>query len=64
MQKSVDIRGNGCEPEATGRIVVSDKPKVIQMFQGEQVPIYETEVIASVEDITYLVEGYENEEEA
>jgi hypothetical protein len=63
MRQKLDIQGNGCEPEATGRIVVSDRPKVIQMFQGEQVPVYETEVIASVEDITYMVEEYESEQE-
>jgi hypothetical protein len=55
--RKLEIVGMGCAPAVGGKLIVSDKPIRTYTFQGEEVPVYEHEVIASVEDVTDWVDG-------
>ena len=50
-RKKLRIVGIGFEPRVGGRIAVSDEPIEIFEMEGERVPVYEQETIATVKEI-------------
>jgi hypothetical protein len=61
-EKALRIIGIAPEPEAGGRLLISDRPWAVEMVNGEEVPLYEYENISMVEDISHLLEHLINEE--
>ena len=49
--RAIDGRGIGAAPRPGGRLIVSDKPLHWEEVEGEQIPIYEYEVISTVQEL-------------